>query len=281
MKKYGSIAVILILLLLNISDIIDDAGHEYFNKAIKNAGTTYLIARGINGVISVIQDGEIMVSPAGVGASISPGEILDPLNDLIEQFSDIMLLATASLGIQKLLLVFSAWWLFKSAVLLSLIAVLAGFFLKSRHFASKLNNPIFYKILIILLSIRFIIPFIVVSNGIFESIFLSDRLNDKIEKIQLVENLAAEIDGNEEEGWFRNLVNKTQIKEKTTLIKEKLSNSVDNIIDLIALFMIQTVLFPISFLYLALKLAKFLFVYDFSQAMLGNPRGTFRETDLR
>jgi hypothetical protein len=46
------------------------------------------------------------------------------------------------------------------------------------------------------------------------------------------------------------------LKENATLLKEKLTRSISTIIDLIALFIIQTVLLPIAFLYLAVKLVK-------------------------
>jgi antitoxin component of RelBE/YafQ-DinJ toxin-antitoxin module len=47
-----------------------------------------------------------------------------------------------------------------------------------------------------------------------------------------------------------------KVKENATLLKEKLTQSISTIIDLIALFIIQTVLLPIAFLYLAVKLVK-------------------------
>ncbi|MBN1140208.1 MAG: hypothetical protein JXB25_00200 [Deltaproteobacteria bacterium] len=271
MKKLFLLITVIALLFLNISETIDKQGHVYFNRAIKNAATTYLTARGINGAISMIQSGTVMASPAGVGVSISPGEILDPLNDLIEQFSSIMLFATASLGVQKLLLVFSGWLPTKITVFLFLaILMFVIFFNKNRVFKT-LNSPIFYKLLIIILSIRFIIPFIVLSNGAFESIFLGYRISEKITDIQLVEKITKQTEQHEDyrqEGWLDTFSNKAKefekIKENAILLKEKLSNSVDNIIDLISLFIIQTILLPLVFLFLVLKMAKNLFCYDYS-----------------
>ena len=44
--------------------------------------------------------------PAGVGVTLSIGELLDPFNDMVERFSWVMLLTSVSLGIQKILLIF-------------------------------------------------------------------------------------------------------------------------------------------------------------------------------
>ena len=84
-------------------------GSGYVDTAFKRAAAGFAIARGLNGVISVAQGTEFAVQPAGVGVSFTPGEILDPVNDLVERFSWIMLLATSSLGIQKVLLSMSSW----------------------------------------------------------------------------------------------------------------------------------------------------------------------------
>jgi len=272
MKLFFPIAVIAILLTVNITNTIDKEGHAYFNKAIKNAGTTYLIARGLNGAISLIQDGEVAATPGGVGVSISPGEILDPLNDLIEQFSYVMLLATAVLSIQKLFLIFSGWWVIKAVVALFLVMGLTGFLFKKIQFFTKFNRPLLFKILILALSLRFMVPLVVLSNSIFESIFLNQRLNDNMVQIQLVEDMASEAESDEsadQESWLSALTQKAkelgEYKEKASILKEKVSASVDTIINLIALFVIQTILFPLVFLYAGIKLVRYLFGYNFSR----------------
>jgi hypothetical protein len=98
-KIYMSL-LLLVVLMLNISSKPDEIARHYIDDALKASAVAYIAARGINGTISVLQDIEI---DAGV-ISGSPGELLDPLNDLIERFSTVMLFATASLGIQKVLL---------------------------------------------------------------------------------------------------------------------------------------------------------------------------------
>lgn len=45
------------------------------------------------------QGTEVAVEPAGVGVIFTPGQILDPVNDLLEQFSNLMLAASVAFGI--------------------------------------------------------------------------------------------------------------------------------------------------------------------------------------
>lgn len=51
------------------------------------AAYTFALVRGLNGVIALIQGTEVVVSPAGMGLTLTVGEILDPINDLAERFS--------------------------------------------------------------------------------------------------------------------------------------------------------------------------------------------------
>ena len=68
------------------------------------AFVTFATARGLNAAISVMQGTEVS-GGVGVSATFSVGQALDPVNDLVEQFANLMLLATVSFGIQEVLLV--------------------------------------------------------------------------------------------------------------------------------------------------------------------------------
>ncbi|MGD8886085.1 MAG: hypothetical protein PVF34_10705, partial [Gammaproteobacteria bacterium] len=108
LKKLSFSLVAFILAMLAILGSLDATGKSYTEDSFKRALITFGIARGLNGVISVAQGTEIAVQPAGVGMNFTPGQILDPINDLVEQFSWIMLASSASLGIQKVLLAISS-----------------------------------------------------------------------------------------------------------------------------------------------------------------------------
>ena len=96
--------------VLALSGLADQTSGDYADAALKRALVTFAVARGLNGVISVAQGTEVAVEPGGVGVNFTVGQILDPINDLVEQFSSVMLVAASSLGLQKILLSMTAWW---------------------------------------------------------------------------------------------------------------------------------------------------------------------------
>ena len=55
---------------------------------------------------------------------LTPGQILDPINDLVERFSSVMLIASSSLGLQIVLLDILSWWVLSAALIASLAVAL-------------------------------------------------------------------------------------------------------------------------------------------------------------
>jgi len=84
------------------------------------------LARGFNAVVSVFQESEVQLEPAGVGVSLALGQALDPINDLVERFSWVMLASLTSLGIQKFLIEITPFLSIQILLLLALCALLAG-----------------------------------------------------------------------------------------------------------------------------------------------------------
>ena len=108
-RAWRALAIVAVVGLLAVLPVADDLGEGHVDAAFKRALLGYAVARGLNGAISVAQGTEVAVQPAGIGVNFAPGEILDPINDLVERFSWIMMLAASSLGVQKVLLAMSGW----------------------------------------------------------------------------------------------------------------------------------------------------------------------------
>ncbi|WP_419676079.1 hypothetical protein ACN2CX_04480 [Aliarcobacter butzleri] len=92
----------LIVFFLASSFTIDESAKKMVDESFKQAVIVFGSAKALNGVISLAQGTEINL-PFVV---VAIGQILDPINDLVEQFSLIMLASLVSLGIQKILLNF-------------------------------------------------------------------------------------------------------------------------------------------------------------------------------
>ena len=117
--------LVLAVLALNWLPNLDAEATRYLDNAIADNLIIYATARSINGLISVIQSIELSVS-LGAGLAVHLGEILDPLNDLIERFSGFVLYALAGLGLQKLVLAATSSLVMKA---ITTIALIAGFVL--------------------------------------------------------------------------------------------------------------------------------------------------------
>ena len=76
------------------SGLLEDFSEDYVNRAFAGAGLIYATARGINGLVSVLQGTELDV----VFVTVAVGEALDPINDLIERFSDFILVALGAIA---------------------------------------------------------------------------------------------------------------------------------------------------------------------------------------
>jgi len=154
---------------------IDKSAKAYLDKTMKKALFTFAIVRGINAIISVIQDSNVAVSPAGVGITIAVGEILDPVNDLIERFSWIMLASTTSLGIQRILMNIGSWLGFRVLLSLSMLSILTGVWVP-QLFKSDMKS-VGYKLIFTSIAIRFCIPVVAIATDKIDVLFLNEKYN--------------------------------------------------------------------------------------------------------
>lgn len=128
---------------------LDSAANQQVDAGLKRALLSFASARAPNAIISAVQGTEVAVEPAGIGVIFTAGQVLDPVNDLIEQFSDLMLIASVSFGIQKVLISIGSYWMV--SLLLSLaLAGWAFFYLRMQSVSGWLT-----RLLVVLLRARF------------------------------------------------------------------------------------------------------------------------------
>ena len=109
--KKMTVAIALIAMILSSwFALLDLPATERVDAGIKRALISFTTARALNAVISVAQGTEIAAQPMGVGVTLTPGQLLDPVNDLVERFSSLMLTASVALGIQKILINIGSYW---------------------------------------------------------------------------------------------------------------------------------------------------------------------------
>src|SRR5438046_2560244 len=81
---------------------MDSPALAQVDAGLKRALVSFATARTINGAISVIQAAQVDIQPGGVGITLSPGQMLSPVNDLVKHFADLMLMASVAFAVQKL-----------------------------------------------------------------------------------------------------------------------------------------------------------------------------------
>lgn len=237
--------------------VADTMGREHVDASFKRALAVAAIARGLNGVISVAQGTEVAIQPAGIGVNFTPGEILDPINDLVERFSWIMLLASSSLGVQKVLLNMSAWnGLLLALVLVALLLVASHFFSKSER-----AKTVLARLFLFLLLLRFMMPVIAIANEMVYRTFLktdyvesSSQLqsaSDAIGKINNEVSSDAELPSGLVEratDLYKQVVNKVDFEKRYERYRIAAGSIGENTIDMIVVFIMQTLVFPLLFL---------------------------------
>ncbi len=124
---------VLVVLGLNWMPGLDQRAEGYLQNAMADNLLIYATARSLNGIISVVQSIELSVS-LGAGVAVNLGEILDPLNDLIERFSAFVLYGLAGLGLQKLVLIATSSFVMKVVTTVGLVlGYVAWLFRASLH----------------------------------------------------------------------------------------------------------------------------------------------------
>ncbi len=241
------------------SQTLDERGQAYTDDALKRSLLTFGVARALNGVISVAQGTEIALQPAGVGVTFTPGQILDPINDLVERFSWVMLMSSASIGIQKTLLAISAWTWFSGITLLILVTATVMLWLPQTqgHTATKFA----LKLALLALVLRLSVPCIAIGSEWVYQGFLAPQYNEATEQLQQTTKNIGRInqqtlhkDNASDSIWdtarqiYNSAADSIDIDAQLSQYKAAASEASKHLVDLIVVFIFQTVLLPLLFL---------------------------------
>ncbi|KAA9130552.1 hypothetical protein F3N42_12755 [Marinihelvus fidelis] len=278
----GTLALVAILAA---TPFLDNRAEANYEALFQRALVTFALARTLNGVISAVQGTEVALQPAGVGVTLTPGEILDPVNDLVERFSWIMLGATVSLGIQQVLLEVSAWWVLQALVVVLAVSLLLLLLLRPRGAdgTDGTGRRVLWRVLMIALFLRFAVPLTLIANEALYDLFLQPRYDASTEVIatagEALERMAVEGgpgedgpqpgDGEAGGSWLDGVVDSlgrawdgardsVQLGEKVNRVKERAAEVIEHVIQLSVVFILQTGVLPIVFLWLFLQLGKWL-----------------------
>lgn len=260
------ISATLIAVVLSLLPGTDLIGQSYVDEAFKRALVGYALARGLNGAISVAQGTEVAIQPAGIGVNFTPGQILDPVNDLVERFSWIMMLASSSLGVQKILLSMSAWR--GLLVALAVIGCLLVMCILWRRLHSL--RPVMQRVFLFILILRFMMPAVSIANDWVYRTFLEADYIAASASLQDAQNAIGTINDEvmaereEEPGTLmdraRNIYNQAlhniDIDSRLDEYRLAAESISENTIRLVVVFLMQTLVFPLIFMFVMLGLIR-------------------------
>jgi hypothetical protein len=260
---------LLVVLVINFTGTLDRQADAPLDTAFKRALFTYGVVRGINAVVSVIQGTEVSIEPAGIGVTLTPGEVFDPMNDLIEQFSWIVLVASTSLGAQQILVGIGTTLAIQVAV--GIAIGLHLLLLWRRRLFSPGWRIILFRVSILAIAFRFLIPVLVLSNEVVYRTFLDEQYllssteleqtEADVRDMQESENIEIPTDGSD--GILSQIgriydrtAQSINVSARLAEYEARLSNASEHIIDLIVVFLLQTLVFPMLFLWLGLRIIR-------------------------
>lgn len=240
---------------------MDAAATEQVDAGLKRALASFAAARALNAAISVAQGTEVAIQPAGVGVTFAPGQVLDPVNDLVEQFSTLMLAASVSFGVQRALIAVGGFW--AVSLLLTLVALAwAGLQWRGRV------PPVWLRqILLGLVLIRFAVPAVALVSEAGFRLFLAEDYAAGQARIELSTEQFSSLgeagdptrpDEGVVERMKRWWSQTSDIGQRFEEMKQVAARTVEHIIRLIVVFMLQTLVLPLLLLWGLLRLGRML-----------------------
>lgn len=265
----SSIGVILAVVLLLSSGvkfpIVDNSADNYFKEAITKAGLAYASCRVVNASISIIKESDLTMEPAGVGISLALGQALDPIDDMTERLSDVLVTAITALGVQKL-----AYEISRSLALpiigffLLILAILLWF---DKDWVEKINRYTI-KIVFIIVIARFCLPFSSMINDFLHNNFFEEQIalaNEELSSVTVEFDKLKEFSLPETNGIIGTISNSAAyLKQKTVELKEAITSTVNNMSDIIenllkltflyvSVFIFQVIILPVLVFWLLVK----------------------------
>ena len=258
--------MLVILVVVSSMHLVDRVSSTQLDKAFARSLTVFAIARGLNGLISVVQGTQVYVTPAGVGVNFAVGQVVDPMNDMVERFSWIMLMSSVSLGVQEIMLTFGETQAVELLFTASALFVLMMLWIP-KLWHDKIFNLLF-KSLVVFTFLRFVIPLLVLCNeGLFTYVLEPkyDEAKRSLEHTQkeakLIVHKVQQNNTKHDQRWLDSLNVKKQIENFSmkmqgllSSLKNKFDHAIRYILTLITIFVIQSVLVPILALWAFLKI---------------------------
>lgn len=225
---------------------LDRVAVEHVEDGFRRALVAHAAARALNAGISLLQESTVAVSVLGTGVTVALGQVLDPLNDLVEWFASMMLLATVSFGVQRVLVAIGGYWLIAAALTVAIgVALMAQW--RGRPWPPGLK-----WVLVVLVLARFAVPAsAIASEGLYRA-FMAPELGRSQQTLERLATSAGE-QGAAQPGW-RETLSPAEWKRRLEYWTQASEQAVDSMVRVIVVFLLQTLLLPLAVLWALLRL---------------------------
>lgn len=261
LRKTVAAISIVVLVALSSTRLLDDYVDTYTSNALKTAAITYATARGLNAIVSILQSSSVEAGVGVVSGSLTIGEILDPVNDMIERFSTVMTWVLASLAAQKVLLLLASHELF-----LYLVATLGVTALLLLFYGSTRAQNLVFRCFLVVIFVRFALGLAVGLNSGVDLLFLEPQRVESDAQIERFQRNLLDLDGDEtlDPSTFRDSALKFWRSLSLDELNRRIGDGIEHFINLVAIYLLKTILFPLGFFYAAFYAIRLLWRLEFA-----------------
>lgn len=228
---------------------LDDFAMQRVDEGFKRAIVSFGTARLIGAVISVAQGTDVSLQ-LGLGVKFAPGQVLQPINDLVGKFADLMLTATVIFGAMKVLLLIGGnYW--------SSMAVTGATMLWIWYYWRGRPSPLWLsRLAVVLMLLRFAVPVVMVGSDVIFQQFMAEDY--KTSQSALGETAGdfesspmSQASSNNEIGMWEKtkgwVTTNIDVPARLKSMAQGATKLVDHMIKLIVVFLLQTLVIPLIF----------------------------------
>src|SRR5688572_28211166 len=246
------VVALLVCALLAGSPWLDRPAENALRAALSSTLVLFASVRGVDSVISALSGTELSLTPAGVGMTMAPGELLEPADDLIEQLGELLTWVLALIGLEKLGLgLLGGPWM-RGITAASLCAAAALLLWRP-----QLQWPRgLRKVVMLLIMLRILLPLAAMGSELIAKHIVDSRTTSaESALVTISENIAAEQDRTEAEqsadaqqdlnlldrlgNAVRSVGESIEIRARMERLSRQLEDGVNHIIDLLSLVLLR------------------------------------------
>ncbi len=264
-QKFLFTLLISLLLFISLLPFFDVLTASWLDDALKRAFISFGLAKALNAIISLLQGTELSLMPAGIGVTLSLGEVLDPLNDMVERFSWIMFASTISLGILKILFLLTKQLFFK--IILGAIGMILFLLLWIWPKQQKLFLYLF-KVFFTLTLLKILFSVTLMSANFIHYTVLDKEYKNSTLQIEQTQKVLQDFEKSSKEevktqkehsivDYFKEKY--TQVKSSLNLqqrfenLQQRVDQAYNDLINLATIFIFETIIVPLLFLWIFRK----------------------------